>query len=281
MARVKDEMVASPIAATVPATGRDLLALFLKHGHAGFPVVKEGHRKLVGLVTRQDIFERPDENQVALLMDPNPPTTYPEASVSEAARVMVDRRLRLLPVVTGSNDLVGIVTARELLRALPTPHGHVAPHLRRRLVPAYEGTPACVALEAFRLTRTLAIAVLDANGRFVGILTDANLLAKVRVADATVHSIAGMGGDGDEWAWEGIRDRRKVQHATARFEAPKMTIGALAGTAGPRLGPNAPLSQAVDLILDRGLHEVAVVDDEGRLLDVVNELDVLAAAVRS
>lgn len=279
MSRVKDEMVLDPLAATVPGTRRALLALFVRHGHAGFPVVKEGAKKLVGLVTRQDIFERPDESQVALLMDPNPATTYPEATSREAARLIVERGVRVLPVVTGANDLVGLLTPAELLATLPPAAGHLATHLRRRFAPAYSGTPARVAVEILRSTRTTALPLLDDDGSYVGLLTDATLLAKARVRESSVPSRTGLVADGDAWAWEGLRESPTVRRAISELELPRATAGELADRKAPTVGLNASLRESIELVLRRGVHHLPVLDEEGRLVDLLGELDLLAAAL--
>lgn len=275
MARVKDEMIIDPVAASVPGTRRELLALFARDAHAGFPVVKAGARKLVGLVTRQHLFDHPDESQLALLMDPNPPTTYPEAPVREAARVLTEHRLRVLPVVNGLNDLVGLVTAKELLAALPAPSGHVASHLRRRLVPVHRATPARVALEIFRTTRASALPLLDDEGRFAGLVTDGDLLASARIADTSVRTVAGLAGEGDAWVWEGLRERR-VRHESSALQPPAGPVADV-GRPARTLGPNASLADALDLLLEPGVHHAPIVDEEGRLLDLLGELDLLEA----
>jgi len=51
----------------------------------------------------------------------NPVTITPEVSVTEALRLMTDRKIRRLPVLDGSGDLVGIVSDRDLLLASPSP----------------------------------------------------------------------------------------------------------------------------------------------------------------
>ena len=43
-------------------------------------------------------------------------STKPETPVSEAARQMIDRNVSCLPVIADTDKLVGIITARDLLR---------------------------------------------------------------------------------------------------------------------------------------------------------------------
>jgi acetoin utilization protein AcuB len=63
--------------------------------------------------------------EVAMLvkdrMTPNPVTITPEVSVTDALRLMGDKKIRRLPVVDASGKLVGIVSDRDLLLASPSP----------------------------------------------------------------------------------------------------------------------------------------------------------------
>jgi acetoin utilization protein AcuB len=51
----------------------------------------------------------------------NPVTTTAEMSVTEALRLMNDRKIRRLPVLNSNGQLVGIVSDRDLLLASPSP----------------------------------------------------------------------------------------------------------------------------------------------------------------
>jgi acetoin utilization protein AcuB len=51
----------------------------------------------------------------------NPVTVTPEVSVTDALRLMSEKKIRRLPVVDGRGHLVGIVSDRDLLQASPSP----------------------------------------------------------------------------------------------------------------------------------------------------------------
>ncbi|WP_026840777.1 CBS domain-containing protein [Citrifermentans bremense] len=54
-------------------------------------------------------------------MTPNPITITPDISVTEALRLMGDKKIRRLPVVERTGKLVGIVSDRDLFQASPSP----------------------------------------------------------------------------------------------------------------------------------------------------------------
>lgn len=279
MTSVRAVMTPNPVVATVPGMRRDLLKLFLKHPFAGLPVVKSGQKKLVGLVTRAEVLTQPDEDQVALLMNPNPFTTYPEAHVREAARMIFQNNLRMLPVVNGANELVGVLTPADLLGLLQTHRGFVSTYLRRHVVPCFAQTPANVALEIFRSTRARALPLLSESGLLCGILTDADLLAQAQVTDTIVKTVAGAGEDSDEWTWEGLRDVQRLEHATTRIDVPARPVAEFMVQDVVTVRPNAPVGEAARKMLERNLSQLPVVEGEGRVVDLLTDLDLVAALV--
>ncbi len=87
--------------------------------------------EVVGIVSQRDLFrgalaralgygERAQDRILGMLvvkevMTNNPLTIAPDASVSEAARQMLERKIGCLPVVEGGR-LVGILTESDLVR---------------------------------------------------------------------------------------------------------------------------------------------------------------------
>ena len=98
--------------------------LMLRHRISTLLVLNEG--KMVGIVTKSDITNRLaqaeplwrrrpiDQIPIKLLMTESVITIYPEASVSQAAALMLENRVHTIPVV--KNDIVGIVTRTDLVR---------------------------------------------------------------------------------------------------------------------------------------------------------------------
>jgi len=103
------------------------------------PVVDDDDRaRVVGIVTRHDLFRGSlaralgygavaQQKLLGLLavkevMTPNPITIAPDAPLSEAARIMLERKVGCLPVVE-AGKLVGILTESDFvamaLRSLP------------------------------------------------------------------------------------------------------------------------------------------------------------------
>jgi len=98
--------------------------LMLRHRISTLLVLNEG--KMVGIVTKSDITNRLaqaeplwrrrpiDQIPIKLLMTESVITIYPEASISQAAALMLENGVHNIPVV--KKDIVGIVTRTDLVR---------------------------------------------------------------------------------------------------------------------------------------------------------------------
>jgi nucleotide-binding universal stress UspA family protein/CBS domain-containing protein len=90
-------------------------AAMARYGVRHLPVV-EGTR-LVGILSDRDLpqhvghFER---THVHVAMTPNPATVSADVGADTAARLMLDRRVRALPVVEGER-VIGVLTASDIL----------------------------------------------------------------------------------------------------------------------------------------------------------------------
>ncbi|MFB5677595.1 CBS domain-containing protein [Paenibacillus terreus] len=95
-------------------------AMKMRQNDTGFiPVIEQGSRKLVGVLTDRDLTVRgyannhPGTTPVDQVMSKDIRTISPEKDVHEAAHIMADELIRRLPVVENGN-LVGVVSIGDL-----------------------------------------------------------------------------------------------------------------------------------------------------------------------
>lgn len=132
--RIHEVMTRAPITVAPTTTIGDLMALFERHDFNAFPVV-DARGEVRGIVTKLDVLRllRPDaelripdfptlfSGRVADIMRRGVVSVEPEDIAVMAADLMVETRLRSLPVVRrqdGERVLVGIVSQGDLLRGL-------------------------------------------------------------------------------------------------------------------------------------------------------------------
>jgi len=119
-----------PVVTVTPTTAVVVAArLLCSHGFTALPVVDGAG--LVGIVTEADLIgdpggpdqrtdDRPETPPAVMLvrdvMTTPVESLIPGADLADIARIMLDARIRCLPVVDGLR-VVGVVTRRDLLRA--------------------------------------------------------------------------------------------------------------------------------------------------------------------
>lgn len=129
------DLMSAPALTVKPGTTIDeLTRLFAEHEYNGFPVVNE-LGVLQGVVTQLDLFklhlvpyptvlpplEQAWVASVESIMSPSVITLYPIEPAIRAMALMVEYRIRTLPVVNdaaGGRIVVGVVTRRDLIAAL-------------------------------------------------------------------------------------------------------------------------------------------------------------------
>lgn len=146
--QIKDLMTPNPVTVTSLDSVETVLNRLEEHHISGLPVVDEAG-KLVGIVSDADLLfkERPIRLPLYLtflggviylepldhfvqqlkkclgilvqdVMTPHPLTITPNASIPQAADLILEKRINRLPVVDETGKLVGIITRNDLLRAL-------------------------------------------------------------------------------------------------------------------------------------------------------------------
>lgn len=146
--RVQDYMNPEPVTVLASDSVETVLKLLEERHISGLPVVDDSG-KVIGVVSEGDLLfkespmrmplyltflggviylESPDKfdqqlkktlgTQVQDVMSAQPITITPETPLSEAANLMIERRINRLPVVDAQDQLVGIISRNDLVQAL-------------------------------------------------------------------------------------------------------------------------------------------------------------------
>jgi IMP dehydrogenase len=115
--RTQHGVIADPHTIGAGRTVRDAQQIMARTGMGTLAVVDDGHR-LVGLLTERDARFVAGDTPVADRMTPRDRLVVHTGSISlaEAERVMVDRKVKKLPLVEADGTLRGLVTARDLVK---------------------------------------------------------------------------------------------------------------------------------------------------------------------
>lgn len=277
MTTVEEVMTPNPIVAQVPGNRNDVLKMMVKHNLTGLPVVRRNDGSLAGLITRQDIFEKPDEDQLALIMNRDPSFIGPNDNVKKAAQIFCTKHIRHLPVVE-SKRLVGIVTPTDLLvviekSATDVPVENV---IRSPCVPIYQDAPLAVALVTFKVTKASALPVLDDTGRLSGILTDRDIFNKSYINGSVAMADLGIGHDEDEWTWEGLRNVMKLWYEVSKIELPGLPVREIMIRFPVTVFKKTSVSEAARIMRKNDFGQLPVRDSKDNLLAMIYDFDVIS-----
>ena len=178
MRTVSEIMTLAPIVAEVPGTRNDAINIMVRNDLTGLPVIRGSDGKLVGVVSRRDLFRKFEEDQLSLIMKKNPIYVDSKTPVSKAAEIFFKERIHRLPV-TEDGKLVGIITPTDLMDSVRALNSKITAEeaIHTTCVTAWESDPLSYTIPAMRVSDVPAVPVLDENGKLVGILTDRDLFS--------------------------------------------------------------------------------------------------------
>ncbi|MFX1250420.1 MAG: CBS domain-containing protein [Promethearchaeota archaeon] len=196
-------MTKSVIYFSLPGNREQIRETMQKSKKTTFPVVDE-NKKVVGIISHSDLFTKPKENQLSLLMARNPKTIKSDRTVLECAEAMYEHELSRLPVIDeNSNELIGIVSISDIVSKVLITKKYAEASIaayKEHIATIWKETPADVAQNILRLSGQKALPVLDHMG-LVGIVSMNDLFKLVKVRESSSQSSTG-GGEGESGSWD-------------------------------------------------------------------------------
>jgi CBS domain-containing protein len=279
--KVKEVMTENPIVIELPGTKSEVLKKLVKNNVTGLPVVRAEDGALAGFVTRQDIFSKPDEDQLALIMKRDVPTIGPNASVRDAARMMIEKGLTHLSVID-KDKLVGLLTPTDLLIVVEkeNPQITVEEIVKSPCVPIYQGSPLTVALATFRAAKVNALPVLDDDAKLVGIITDRDIFNQTIVDSSVVMSDLGISDDEDNWTWEGLRNVMKLWYEVSRMDLPKLSVKEIMVKNLQTVFRKTLVGDAARIMRKNDFGQLPVRDSRDVLVAMIYDIDVVSTLAK-
>lgn len=203
--KVKRAMSKNVVSVSVPGNREKALTLMRQENRSVLPVIKEGTNKLVGLLARSDLIGNPDEDQIAMLMSRDLVTVSPDDDIEEAARRMIDNKVRRVPVVNDDEELVGIITSFDLVsQALANLDisSPVEDYMITTVPTTWTGTPLNVAFETMNQFGLKSVLALNDQAKLAGILTETDFIAESEIKSHRSEHSSTVGTEGDKWSWD-------------------------------------------------------------------------------
>ena len=306
---VRDIMTRSPRSVPLSATAADIVRILLSGTFNSVPVVDE-HGKPVGIVTQGDLIQRAGMPiRLGLLRDmgagnadatmqhmagktaaeimTQPVITVPEdMPVPQAVDRMLQHGLKRLPVVNQDGVLTGMLARVDVFRTVTqenpdwtaiSKHGIEVSHARTAadiMSRDAHTVPASASVEeVMRLiddSDLQRVAVVDAAGRLLGIISDRDLL---RIFAG--HRIG---------IWDRVASRLTFtamgqRHKAAVAEARKRTAGEIMRTDIVSVREDTPLSEVIRVMASKQLKRLPVVGPGNEFRGMISRDSVLRAGM--
>ncbi len=273
---VKDYMTSDVVHVEIPGNRDDVLKILKRTGISGVPVIK--NKKIVGIITRKDLLSKPEETQLGLLMTAKPITIEPDMAISEAARILVTKRVRRLPVVE-DHRLVGLLSVADVIHALAQlkMKEEIKDTYTSTTFALWEETPLPVVGRVMEISGVDAIPILDAENKLQGIISERDLIRNSSIEDSVGVSDFSNGTDDDEWTWESIRDNHTISFGISRVQLPNRPVKLAMVRNVVAVPQNAEVSECALKMRRSRVDQLPVINGDKKLVAMLYDRELIRA----
>jgi CBS domain-containing protein len=200
--------------------------------------------------------------------------------------MMLRQQLKRLPVISAEGKLVGMIARIDVFQTITKqapqwqflqeqnivlnnnqPVSNVLP---RDLLTVNPDTPVPEVIEKITGNEVQRIAVVDRRGKFLGLISDSDLLPVIAgqpgLWDVIISKLT--------FIEKGRRLNESLQHVRARTAAEVMAENVMT------IQEDAPIDEAVELMAEKGLKRLPVVDKDGIFKGLISRDSVLQTAIK-
>lgn len=282
----------------------DVIELLLDKAYKALPVVDDTNR-LVGIVTEGDIQNKIEllalsaqheltkeelaaelhrlrriDQTVAQIMTPDPVTVTGETAVARAIELMLSKKIKRLPVVDEEQKVQGIISRVDVLRTFSQPpvaktkrpepppgeHTQVGEIMMTAVPTVTADAPLSEVVDLLVTSVQRRVVVIDDDEHVVGIITDGDLIRQTasKARSDVIDALRKRSGPS-----RGDSVYLQQQQAEAVMTAPVLTVTV-----------DTSLRDALQLLVEKRLKRLPVVDGEGKLVGLVGRGGILQALGR-
>ena len=277
---VKRVMSKKVVSVSVPGSREKVLDLMRKENKAVLPVVKEDNNKLVGVVTRSDLINNPDEEQIAMLMSRNLIIASPDEVVEDVAKRMIENDVRRVPVVNDDGELVGIITSFDIVSQALTKidvDDAVENYMITTVPTTWENTPLNVAFESMKQFGLKSILALDDDAQLSGILTETDFIAESEIISERSEHSSTVGTEGDKWSWDST-SVLYIEKNHLKFTDKVVSDVAIGNV--EVANSKTKVSDCAKKMKTLNIEQIPVIGVEGDLVGIVRASDLIKALVK-
>lgn len=188
--RAESGMIMDPVTLPLESTVGDAKASMKEHSIGGIPIV-DAQKKLIGIVTNRDLrFEKNNDRPIAEVMTSENLVTVGEGTSLEQAEVILQQnKIEKLPVVNAKDELIGLITFRDITKLTQKPIANKDQYGRLRVAAAIGVTSDAVERAGALVNAGVDAIIIDtAHGHTKGVIT---ILKEVKKAFPELEVVVG------------------------------------------------------------------------------------------
>jgi CBS domain-containing protein len=305
-AKVRDIMTPDPKKVSMDATLDEVARLLLSSTFTGVPVVNREGRP-VGVISQGDLIYKAgmpvrlgllatsDQQKVSLVLEKLASKTAKEVMtrpaitieqdkfVTDAVNLMLKRQVKRLPVTDADGKLVGNLSRLDvfhtILRECPDWHAFqkqqitvnlrfVSDIMRRDTSTVLPETPIQEVIRLIDCNDIQRVCVVDREGLFLGLISDRDLL--------------GAFSDQSTGLWNYLVSKiSSTEGSRLREDLRSKTAGEVMNIKIETIQENAPINEAIRLMLEKAIKRLPVVDERGKFKGMISRDALLRAGFAS
>ena len=272
---VRDVMVREVAYAEIPGNRDDVLKALQDRKVSGLPVVKKG--EVVGIITRSDLLRNREEDQTALLMTRDPVVISPDRSIVEASKLLIQHKIRRLPVVEGK-ELVGLVTVADIVRVAEGMNieESIEPYLEKETVVLWSEMPLPVAGSIMEFAAVEACPVIDTDLKLVGMISDRDLIKASVIEDSVEKTDMSADGGEDAWMWDRVMRTINKYYTVSRIRLRDIPVRE--AMVPPKTAfKTDKVSDCAAVMRKNRIDQMPVVKTSRKLMGMLKDTDILRA----
>lgn len=274
---VRDVMAREVAYAEIPGNRDDVLKTLQDRKVSGLPVVKKG--EVVGIITRSDLLRNREEDQTALLMTRDPFVISPDRSIVEASKLLIQHKIRRLPVVEGK-ELVGLVTVADIVRVAEGMNieESIEPYLEKETVVLWSEMPLPVAGSIMEFAAVEACPIIDTDLKLVGMISDRDLIKASVIEDSVEKTDMSADGGEDAWMWDRVMRTINKYYTVSRIRLRDIPVSE-AMVPPKTTFKTDKVSDCAAVMRKNRIDQMPVVKTSRMLMGMLKDTDILRALV--
>ncbi|MFB6268651.1 MAG: CBS domain-containing protein [Halobacterium sp.] len=270
---------ADVVSVELPGTRDDILEYIQERAFSSVPVVKpsDDGEQYRGLISRDDLIEHPEEDQLAMLMR-DVPTTTRDASIRDVTELMLREGTRRVPVVEDGR-LEGIITVTDVVRAIADGEEdgdkEVGGLARDDVNTTYVETPLTVAEREISYANVPYAVVLGDDAEMTGVLTEVDVIEVARVVEGEDDTGDSIADEDDDWKWESIKAVGSRYFPTRNVEIPAAPVREFMTGDVVTVTKRRTAREVAQTMLTHDIEQVPLVSGDS-LVGIVRDVDLIS-----